>query len=151
MAEETLTLAPASGAGVGKILADRLLSNSDFIPALEAAMMGGLKATRSFWSKEAGMVTEPDFRVQVQTAALLLAHMEGEPVKRIIHQHLGTGGKLDVGGALQDSPELAAAVEKELQKARWRTSGHQPHKKPRKAAEEKPGELAEGGDGMAVG
>jgi len=132
MPDEILTLAPASGAGVGKILADRLLANPDFIPALEAAMMGGLKATRSFWAKDEGLQIEPDFRVQVQTAALLLAHMEGEPVKRIIHQHLGTGGKLDVGGALQDSPELAAAVEKELQKARWKHSGHQAHKKPRK-------------------
>lgn len=132
---ETLTLAPASGAGIGKILADRLLANPDFVPALENAMLGGLKASRSFWSKDAGLVTEPDFRVQVQTAALLLAHMEGEPVKRIIHQHLGEGGKLDVGGALADSPELAAAVERELQKSKWKHSGRQAHKRPAKQVE----------------
>lgn len=93
------------------------------------------------------MVTEPDAKIQVQTFALIMAHMEGEPVKRIIHQHLGTGGKLDVGAALGDSPELAAAVERELQKARWKNSGHQAHKRPKKVA----AVAAEEGEGMAVG
>ncbi len=79
------------------------------------------------------MVTEPDAKIQVQTFALIMAHMEGEPVKRIIHQHLGAGGKLDVGAALTDSPELAQAVERELQKARWKHSGNQAHKRPKKA------------------
>lgn len=120
---ETLTLAPASGAGIGKILADKLLANDDFIPSLESAMLGGLKATRSFWTKDAGLVTEPDFRVQVQTAALLLAHMEGEPVKRIIHQHLGGEGKIDVLSALQESPALLEAAAKMVEKANFRKSG----------------------------
>jgi hypothetical protein len=73
----------------------------------------------------------------------LLAHMEGEPVKRIIHQHLGADGKLDIRGALQDSPELASAVAAELEKARWRHSGRQDHKRPKKAQPVVEGEAGE--------
>ncbi len=83
-------------------------------------------------------------RIRVQTLALLLAHMEGEPVKRIIHQHLGGEGKIDVGGALANSPELARAVERELQKANWKHSGRQAHKRPAKQVEAME---VEGGDG----
>ncbi len=70
-----------------------------------------------------------------------MAHMEGEPVKRIIHQHLGADGKLDLRGALQDSPELAAAVAAELEKATWRKSGRTKKAQP----VEKAGELEETG------
>lgn len=136
-----MTLAPAAGAGIGKKVADALLAQDGFVDLMVNAMTNGLKATRSFYVKDEGMQTEPDFKVQLQAAALIMAHMEGEPVKRIIHQHLGAGGKLDVGAALTDSPELAQAVERELQKARWKHSGHQAHKKPKKvepAGEEMP-------------
>jgi hypothetical protein len=139
--DATMTLAPAAGAGIGKKVADALLAQDGFVDLMVNAMTNGLKATRSFYVKDEGMQTEPDFKVQLQAAALIMAHMEGEPVKRIIHQHLGAGGKLDVGAALTDSPELAQAVERELQKARWKHSGHQAHKKPKKvepAGEEMP-------------
>ncbi len=53
---------------------------------------------------------------------------------------LGADGKLDLRGALQDSPELAAAVAAELEKATWRKSG-----RTKKAVPvEKPGELDSG-------
>lgn len=151
MAEaETLTLAPAAGAGIGKALADLLLADPDFLAAMKSAAMDGLKATRSFWCGKGGegyLETEPDFRIRVQTMALLLAHMEGEPVKRIIHQHLGAGGKLDFKAALQESPELAQALSRELDKANWKTSGHQAHKRPKKVgaapAEVEPGKPAD--------
>ncbi len=133
--DATMTLAPAAGAGIGKKVADALLAQDGFVDLMVNAMTNGLKATRSFYVKDEGMQTEPDFKVQLQAAALIMAHMEGEPVKRIIHQHLGAGGKLDVGAALTDSPELAQAVERELQKARWKHSGNQAHKRPSKKAE----------------
>ena len=134
--EKIITLAPAAGAGIGKLLAEKLLNDPDFMPAMIAALMGGLKATRSYYDKGAGaVVTEADSRVQVQTVALLLAHMEGEPVKRIIHHHLGAGGKLDLQAALRESPELAEAVQRELRNAEWRTSGNQAHKRKKGGAE----------------
>lgn len=123
MPDETLTLAPAAGAGIGKKIADALLAQPDFVPNMVAALSNGLKAHRSFYVKDEGLQREPDFKVQLQAAGLIMAHMEGEPVKRIIHQHLGADGKLDLRGALQDSPELAAAVAAELEKAQWRKSG----------------------------
>lgn len=120
-----IQLAPAAGAGVGKLLADALLADPDFLPSMKKALMGGLKATRSYYDKsQGGSVTEADSRVQVQTVALLLAHMEGEPIKRIVHQHLGGGPEgMDPTAALRDSPALADAVERALANARFRTKG----------------------------
>lgn len=121
---ESLQLAPAAGAGIGKLLAQSLLSDPEFLPLMKAAAIGGLKASRSYWDKATGgSITEPDFRVQIQTVALLLAHMEGEPIKRVIHQHLSGEGPLDPLAAIRESPALQAAVERTLEKARWRQSG----------------------------
>ena len=123
MPEEIMTLAPAAGAGIGKKLADALIADPDFLTAMIESAKGGLSATRSFWCGKGGdgyLETEPDFRVRVQTLALLLAHMEGEPVKRIIHQHLGAGGKVDIMEALRESPALLAAAEREIEKAKFR-------------------------------
>ncbi len=142
---ENATLAPAAGAGIGKLLADRLLAEPTFLSLMVDAAMNGLKATRSFWTGKgdsAQLVTEPDSKVQLQAFALLLAHMEGEPIKRIIHQHLGGAGPLDPLAALQDSPELREAARKMLEKAEWRTSGKQTHKRPEKTVTQEPAELA---------
>lgn len=121
---EQLTLAPAAGSGIGKLIFDALLARPDFIPSMVEAAMGGLKATTSFYNPATREVIEKvDFKTRMQAWLALTAHAEGEPVKRIIHQHLTADGKLDLRGALQDSPELAAAVAAELEKAQWRKSG----------------------------
>lgn len=133
---ETLTLAPAAGAGIGKQLAEALLARPDFLEAMTDAAMGGLTATRSFWAgkgENGSLETEPDMKVRIQTLALLLAHMEGEPIKRIIHQHLGGTGTVDPLAALQESPALREAAGRLLEKASWRTSGKQAHKRPKQA------------------
>lgn len=138
---------------MGKMLADLLLADPEFVPLMRQTAIDCLHAMAPRrWDKESGdWIADPDMRTRAQMFFGLMAHMEGEPVKRIIHQHLGTG-KLDVGGALTDSPELAAAVERELQKARWRTDGQQAHKRPRRvSSEEKAGDLAQDGDAMPLG
>lgn len=131
MPEETMSLAPAAGAGIGKLLADRLLADPTFIDAMVDAVMNGLRATRSFWVKGDGgkgeLQTEPDSKTQLQAFSLVLAHMEGEPIKRVIHQHLGGGAQLDVLGALRESPALQEAMERELAKAKWK-GGKKPKK-----------------------
>lgn len=148
MENEQITLAPMAGAGMGKKLADYLLAQPTFIEDMGQVILRAIRAKTRHWDREAkDFVIEDDCKVQLQAFALTVAHMEGEPVKRIIHQHLGAGGKLDLGSALQESPELAQAVEKELQKAKWRTSGHQAHKRPAKAAKEQPAELVEDAEG----
>ena len=134
MAEtEQITLAPAAGAGIGKILADRLLAEPDFVESMIAAVKNGLKATRSFYVKGDGMQTEPDSKTQLQAFALVMAHMEGEPVKRIIHQHLGGAGTVDPLAALRESDALRDAARAMLEKAEWRTSGHKAYKRPKQA------------------
>lgn len=126
MPQETLTLAPAAGAGIGKILADALLANPEFVPAMLASAMNGLKATRGYWSgkgENAEYIVEPDFKTQLQAFALLLAHMEGEPIKRVIHQHIGDGKAVDPLAALQGSQALRDAAKKLIAKAEWHESG----------------------------
>lgn len=120
--DKTLALAPAAGAGIGLKIAQTLLDDPEFIPAMVAAAKGGLEATRSYYDKGAGaVVTEPDFRTRIQTLALLLAHMEGEPIKRIIHQHLGGVADVDALAALKASPALREAAGRMLANAEHHT------------------------------
>ena len=106
--QEPSMLAPAAGSGVGKLIADHLLTDPEFFPLMIAAAKGGLKATRSFYDRERReVVEEPDYRVQIQTLFGLLAHMEGEPIKRVIHEiRKGVGGAPD-----EMLAESAAAIE----------------------------------------
>lgn len=125
-------LAPAAGAGIGKILADRLLALPDFVEKMQAVAIRCLSATQKRWIKETNTtVEEPDLKIQSTMFFGLLAHMEGEPIKRIIHQHLGAGKEIDPLAALQESPALREAAKAMLEKAEWRTSGHQKHKRPK--------------------
>ncbi len=145
MLNDVLLLAPAAGAGIGKKLAEELTNDPEFLSLLVAAAKDGLRATRSFWVGKNGgghLEVEADFRVRIQALALLLAHMEGEPIKRIIHQHLGGTGPLDPLAALQDSPELREAARKMLEKAEWKTSGRQAHKRPEKIVQAEPADQA---------
>lgn len=136
MPTEQIALAPAAGAGVGKLLADALLADPDFLPSMKSAVMNGLKAQRSWWDRNQNRsVSEPDGRVQIQTLSLMLAHMEGEPVKRVIHQHLGPEGGVDVLGALRDSPALQTAMERALEKARFRDRPNRGRRPAEKQAE----------------
>lgn len=126
-----------AGAGMGKKLADYLLAQPNFIEDMGQVICRAIRAKTRHWDREAReFVIEDDCKTQLQAFALCVAHMEGEPVKRIIHQHLGGEGRIDPGAALADSPELAAAVERELQKARWKHSGRQAHKRPKKVEPE---------------
>ncbi len=130
-----LTLAPAAGAGIGKMLADILLADAEFVPLMCKVARECLKAHTHRWiAEEKRTVEVPDYKIQAQMFFGLLAHMEGEPIKRVIHQHLGAAG-IDPTAALQESPALLAAVEREVQKAKWRHSGTQAHKRPQKKVE----------------
>ena len=132
--ETTLTLAPAAGVGVGKAVADDLLARPGFAKRLADALERGLSATRRTWdSGSKQWVEEPDTRSQLQAAFGIMAHMEGEPVKRIIHQHLGGAGTVDPLGALRESEALRDAAKAMLEKAEWRTSGNKAYKRPKQA------------------
>jgi len=121
--ETTLTLAPAMGAGIGKLLAEKLLADPEFIPLMTSAAIEGLRAmSPRRWDKEtSSWECDPDYRTRSQMFFGLLAQMEGEPIKRIIHQHLGGAvTKTDLVEALQESPALTDAVERTLANAKHR-------------------------------
>ncbi len=128
------TLAPAAGAGIGKVLAERLLADPEFLPAMISAAMEGLKANHPpRWepaSRTWGDPT-PDYKTRTATLFGLLAHMEGEPIKRIVHAHLGGEGPVDPLQAMQESPALLRAAQHLVNKAQFRTR----HTKPTKPAE----------------
>lgn len=156
MESTEIILAPGAGSGIGKAIADDLLARPDFAKRLADALERGLDAVQKFWvstGKGEGYWEErPDTRSQLQAAFGIMAHMEGEPVKRIIHQHLGGNGTVDPLAALQESPALLEAARKLLEKAEWKHSGHQTHKAARgKKGAEQPAELVEPEKGGPAG
>ena len=119
----TMELAPAAGAGIGQKIAQVLLADPSFISTMAEVARAGLKATTRRWDPNAKeWIVEPDFRNQQTMFFGLLAHMEGEPIKRIVHQHLDGRGESAEGieSALRDSPALQSAMERALEKARFR-------------------------------
>ncbi len=139
MEQEIATLAPASGAGIGKLIAQNLFAREGFIDRMGDAIWDALGAERRVWDKEANngrgaWEVEPDNRSRLQAFFGIVAHMEGEPVKRIIHQHLGASGKpVDPVDALQESPALRAAVERTLAKATHRDKSPARHMRAKQA------------------
>lgn len=122
--ESTLALAPAMGAGIGKMLAEKLLAHPEFVQLMVDAAIDGLKAmTPQRWDKDKKTWTrDPDFRTRSGMFFGLLAQMEGEPIKRIVHQHLGSAvTREDLVGLLHESPELQAAIERTLSNAKFKT------------------------------
>jgi hypothetical protein len=123
MPHETLELAPAAGAGIGKEIARILLARPGFIEAMADALHNALTAERRTWdSGSKQWVTEPDTRSQLQAFFGCLSHMEGEPIKRVFHQHM-SDGKVDPLAVLQDSPATREALQRLLDKSKWRESG----------------------------
>lgn len=134
MATEMVTLAPAAGSGIGKLIADSLLSQPDFVPLLTGAFMDALQAKSGYRDKATGeWIDIPDYKTRLSACMGILAHMEGEPIKRIIHQHLGGSGAVDPLAALQESPALREAARRLLEKSEWKTGGGK-RAKERKAA-----------------
>ena len=109
---------------MGKLLADYLLAQPNFVEDMGQVICRAIKAKSRRWDREAReFLIEDDCKIQLQAFALCVAHMEGEPVKRIIHQHLGGNGSVDPLAALHESPALLDAVERLTAKARWKESG----------------------------
>jgi hypothetical protein len=124
---DDLQLAPAAGSGIGKQLAELLIADEEFLPALKAAFMDALGAESKHFDKEAkGWVNSPDYKTRLSAAMSLLSHMEGDPIKRIVHQHLNAPSGGNIREALQESPALLAQVEREVAKAKFRDRNKRP-------------------------
>lgn len=119
-----IPMAPAAGSGVVREVAAELATRPSVVLKIADALENALTATRRTWDSGAKQwVEEPDTRCQLQAVFGLFAHFVGDPQKRVIHEHLAKDGTPDVLAALRESPALAAAMERALEKARWRQSG----------------------------
>ena len=116
-------LAPGAGSGMGAELAARILSRPDWLDLCEAAIVHGLTAQMRFFDKAAndgkgGFVIMQDAKTQVATVTAIWSHIEGDPVKRIVHE---VHGDPDVAAAadeqLASSPGLRAAMRRRLDAA----------------------------------
>jgi hypothetical protein len=116
------TLAPAAGSGIGRQIANELVTDPEFVREMADVARRGLRAMHPRrWdpaSKSWGE-PEPDMKTQTATLFQLLAHMEGEPIKRIVHAHVGDGTP-DPVQAMQDSPALRRAAQHLLEKAAFK-------------------------------
>ncbi len=122
-----MNLAPAAGAGIGKKLADALLEDPGFLRSLRDAFLEALRADNRFWDKATkSWDVVPDYKTRLSAACALLANMEGEPIKRVIHQHLNGPDGPKPFEAMQNSPALLAAVEREVEKAKFRDRNKRP-------------------------
>ncbi len=116
------SLAPGAGAGIGKEIAKTLLAREGFIQRMADALDNALTATRRTWDSGAKQwVEEPDTRSQLQACFGVLAHMEGEPIKRVIHE---VRKSIDASEALS-SPAAIEAAERMIAgaKAKLRRAG----------------------------
>jgi hypothetical protein len=135
-----LALAPAAGTGIGKELAARLLRREDFMGLLEEAAVAALTAMQQQrWNPVAKQwePSQPDARTRLGALLGLMAQLEGEPVRRIVHQHLGGGGVLDLHAVLRDSPELREVLARELQNAKGPGERSREHFASKRAAKAK--------------
>ena len=79
-----------------------------------------LQAERRTWDQgQKKWVTELDTRSQLQALSECW-HTWRASRLRVLHQHMGNKGEIDLHGALQDSPALRDALQRELDKAGWR-------------------------------
>jgi hypothetical protein len=119
-AEAIELLAPASGSGVGKQIAQRLLSRPDWLDLVENALVHALTAQSRFYDNATkSHVVMQDAKTQLAAVLGIWSHLEGDPIKRVIHERGGSGSSPveDLEAALANSPALAAAVRRTLAKA----------------------------------
>lgn len=141
---ENLTLAPAAGAGIGKLIAENLLARPGFIEAMSDVIEGAIHATARHWDREKReFVIEPDWKTRLAAFFGAMAHMEGEPIKRILHQHMGPAG-IDPLAALEN-PAVREAMQAQLDKFNFRSTPGERSKAKAKERREKRAEPVQDG------
>ena len=119
--QNSTAVAKLNGHGIASQVIDALMADETFIPAMRDAIRGGLDAVGRMYDKESKSIVEwPDYKARLEAAKLAFAYGEGLPLQRIMQQTLvETRG--DLHDALRESPQLLAAVEREVSKAKFRT------------------------------
>lgn len=108
--------------GLGKQVIASLMAEPDFVGSMRDAILGALGASNERWDKATkGFIDVPDYRARLDAWKIIMAYAEGLPLMRILKQELATGTQRSLSEDLRESPALLAAVEKELEKAKFRT------------------------------
>jgi hypothetical protein len=116
--EAIRALAPAAGTGVGSALAQRFFGRPDWLDKLEASLINALGAEhRVYGGKGVGIITYPDGKTQLAAVLGLMSHMDGEPVKRIIHEVRRGRDAESLQDELTRSPALREAAREMLDAA----------------------------------
>ena len=110
----------ATSANLAAKVIELLMGRPDFVELLANAIFDSLTATTPVYDKGAQAWTDrADYKARLEAAKLALAYGEGLPLQRIMQQTLlETRG--DLHDALRESPELLKAVEREVEKAKFR-------------------------------
>lgn len=106
---------------LGKKLVEALTADADFVPLMRETILGALTASTQHFTKGGGWTPHPDFRVRLDAWKAVMAYAEGLPLVRILKQEIASGNQRSLHEDLRESPALLAAVEKELEKAKFRT------------------------------
>ena len=115
-----LRLAPGAGEGVGRLVADKLTAEPDFAQRMVEAVMVGLVAeSRCYDMGKREMMTYPDCKTRLAAFNAAMAHLVGEPVKRIQVLQVAAGGETDAErmGRLLQSPAVRESLQAALNKA----------------------------------
>ena len=118
--QPSTSLAKANGRGLAESIIDGLMAEPDFLPAMRAVISDGIRAKSfSYDIASKTWLERPDMKSRIESWKLAMSYAEGLPLQRIMQQTLvETRG--DLHDALRESPQLLAAVEREVEKAKFR-------------------------------
>ncbi len=119
MSSELANLPPS----IWRDVAEILTRSSGFPAEVAATLRGALLANGKHFVKGegpgSGWQITPDYRTRLDAIKIILAYAEGMPLQRILeHKIHETRG--DLADTLRDSPETLEAVEREVEKAKFR-------------------------------
>lgn len=101
-----------------------LMRDPAFPDLIGRTLVDALKAEGVHFVKgdgpDAGWQRHPDFKCRLEAVKLILAYAEGMPLQRIF-EHKINESRSSLADALRDDPETLAAVEREVEKAKFRT------------------------------
>jgi NAD(P)-dependent dehydrogenase (short-subunit alcohol dehydrogenase family) len=111
-------LAPAAGSGIGAQIAAGFLARGDWLALCIDALVAALQANCKVYDKANNcLVTYPDGRTRLEAVHKIWSHLEGEPVKRIIHEVRRGRDAESLQDELTRSPALREAAREMLDAA----------------------------------
>lgn len=135
---QTLETAPAKSKDMAVRLAERWEQDTDLVTLMDGVIRAGLVSTTERWDiTTKKFVERPDTKSQLEAVKLILAYSAGLPLARSVTIAIESGGYGAMKEALRESPELLAAVERELDKAKFH-GRHLKKAEPAAAIEELP-------------